>query len=234
MNPLLSLEIIYDDGQLIAINKPHGLLVHTTNAAAGETINALRLLRNQTGQRVFPAHRLDRKTAGVLLFAFDKSINSQMQQQFMNHEVAKTYHAVVRGYTGDSGTIDYPVADRNGMLKDAITLYRTLERIEIPVVYGKFQTSRYSLVEIKPLTGRLHQIRKHFAHILHPIIGDRPHGCNKQNRFFLEKWNHSDMLLHARSLQLRHPSTNSTIEIVAGYQQNFMRIMEILGLNRTP
>lgn len=224
-----SLDIIYSDEQLIAINKPHGLLVHTSNMAAGETNTAVQLLRNQTGQWVFPAHRLDRKTAGVLLFSFDKSINSLMQQQFMNHEVVKTYHAIVRGYTDDSGTIDYPVADKNGRLKEAITHYRSLKRVEIPVPFGKFATSRYSLVEINPLTGRIHQIRKHFAHILHPVIGDRPHGCNKQNRLFLEKWNHSDMLLHAWSLQFSHPCNNENIEILAGYQQSFLRILNVLG-----
>jgi tRNA pseudouridine65 synthase len=223
------LEIIYDNGQLIAINKPHGLLVHTTGMAADETITAVRLLRNQTGQWVFPAHRLDRKTAGVLLFSFDRSINSLMQQQFMNHEVVKTYHALVRGYTDDSGTIDYPVADRNGKLKEAITYYKTLQRVELPLPFGKFDTSRYSLVEIKPVTGRIHQIRKHFAHILHPIIGDRPHGCNKQNRFFLEKWNHYEMLLHARSLQFRHPINEVIVKITANYHQSFARMLSILG-----
>ena len=229
--PGQTLEIIYRDQQLVAINKPHGLLVHTTHMAAGETITAVRLLRNQTGQWVFPAHRLDRKTAGVLLFSFDKSTNSLLQQQFMNHRVEKTYHAIVRGYTDETGTIDYPVAGKNGKPKEAITHYKTLQRVELTLPFGKFNTSRYSMVEIMPVSGRIHQIRKHFAHILHPIIGDRPHGCNKQNRLFLEKWNHYNMLLHARCLRLMHPLNDCMIEITAGYQQSFLRIMEIMGMN---
>ncbi len=227
--PVQTLEIIYRDEQLVAINKPHGLLVHTTNMAAGETITAVRLLRNQTGAWVFPAHRLDRKTAGVLLFSFDKFTNSLLQQQFMNLQVEKTYHAIVRGFTDDTGTIDYPVAAKNGKLKEAVTHYKTLQRVELPIPFGKFNSSRYSMVEIKPVSGRIHQIRKHFAHILHPIIGDRPHGCNKQNRLFLEKWNHYSMLLHARCLRFRHPVNESKLEVTAGYQQSFSRIIEIIG-----
>jgi tRNA pseudouridine65 synthase len=229
--PSQVLEIIYRDNHLIAINKPHGLLVHASQIAADADAFAVQMLRNQIGQKVFPVHRLDRKTAGVLLFALDADTNSRMQKQFMDQQVQKTYHAIVRGYTTDVASIDYPLANDKGKTQQAITHYKTLKRVEVPVPFGKFQTSRYSLVEIKPLTGRMHQIRKHFAHILHPIIGDRPYGCNKQNRLFLEHWKHHEMLLHAVSLEMRHPIEGTTMFIKAGYQATFIHIMNELQLS---
>ncbi len=225
-----ALEIIYKDNYLIAINKPHGLLVHASPIAADADTFAVQLLRDQIGQWVFPVHRLDRKTSGVLLFALDGDTNSLMQKQFMEQQVKKTYHALVRGYTPDEGSIDYPLTNDKGNTQQAITHFKTLKRVELPVPFGKFETSRYSLVEIKPLTGRMHQIRKHFAHIFHPIIGDRPYGCNKQNRFFLQKWNHHEMLLHAVSLEMKHPIEGNAIFIEGGYQEPFIRIMKELQL----
>ncbi len=226
------LEILFRDQNLIAINKPNGLLVHATSMAAGEKTSAVSLLRDQTGDWVYPTHRLDRKTSGVLLFACNKSTNSLMQQQFMNHQVNKTYHAIVRGYTDDEGSIDYPVMDKNGKLKDALTHYRSLQRAELDFPSGKFATSRYSLVEVKPVSGRIHQIRKHFAHILHPIIGDRPYGCNKQNRLFLEKFHLMEMMLHARSLTFDHPYAGGKIFIEAGYPAEFARMIRLLRLDK--
>ena len=195
------------------------------------TVYAVKLLRNQIGQWVYPVHRLDRKTAGVLLFALDQQNNHLMQQKFMKQEVKKVYHAIVRGYSPDEGIIDHPLKNDKGKIQKAITAFRTLKRVEIPVPHGKFQTSRYSLVEIKPETGRMHQIRKHFAHIFHPIIGDRPYGCNKQNKLFLEKWGHREMLLHAASISFDHPVTAQSITIKAGYHFEFENIYSLMGFH---
>jgi tRNA pseudouridine65 synthase len=224
----VDLEILYQDDRLVAINKPHGLLVHKSPIAADASEFAVQLLRDQLGKKVFPVHRLDRKTAGVLLFALDPEMNSCMQTAFMERKVDKTYQAFVRGYTPDSGTIDYPLVDERGRSHAAITHYTTLERYEIPVPFGKFQTSRYSLVEVKPETGRMHQIRKHFAHILHPIIGDRPHGCNKQNKLFLEKWGMNTMLLHAHELRFQYPVTMIEINVEAMLSNEFRRMIEMM------
>lgn len=223
------LEILYYDDRLVAVNKPHGLLVHPTRIAADATEYAVQLLRNQIGQWVYPVHRLDRKTGGVLLFALDRRTNSILQMMFMEQTVSKTYHAIVRGFTPDEGLIDYPLKNEKGKIQEAVTSYKTLKRTEVPVAHGKFSTSRYSLVEIYPLTGRMHQIRKHFAHIFHPIIGDRPHGCNKQNKLFSEKWGHREMLLHAAKLSFKHPITEGKIEITANYQKPFLRMLHLLG-----
>jgi tRNA pseudouridine65 synthase len=225
------LEIIYRDQQLVAINKPHGLLVHRSSIARDASEFALQLVRDQLGQHVFPVHRLDRKTGGVLLFALEEESSRQLQSQFATGAMDKTYHAIVRGYTEDQGEIDYPLRKDNGKLQEAFTAYRTLQRAEIAVPSGKHPSSRYSLVEIKPKTGRMHQIRKHMAHIFHPIIGDRPHGCNKQNRLFKARWQMETMLLHANQLSFNHPLSKQRISIRADIQQEFSRMVLLMGFS---
>ncbi len=222
------LDILFRDEHLIAINKPHDLLVHRSPIAADAEEFALQLLRDQIGQKVNPVHRIDRKTGGVLLFAFDKPVEIMMQKQFAENLVHKRYLLIVRGHTQDEGTIDYPLRKENGTLQEALTNYRTIKRAELDVAFGKHSTSRYSLVEAAPATGRMHQLRKHFAHIFHPIIGDRTHGCNKQNKLFKEKWEMTTMLLHASSLTFDHPVTADEIMIEAPLQPEFTRMMELM------
>jgi tRNA pseudouridine65 synthase len=223
------LDILYQDDHLIAINKPHGLLVHRSSIAADVEEFALQILRDQIGKKVNPAHRIDRKTGGVLLFAFDKPTEIVMQQQFMENQVKKKYLAILRGYTPDSEEIDYPLRKENGTLQEAFTRYITLKRAELDVALGKHTTSRYSLVEAAPETGRMHQLRKHFAHIFHPIIGDRTHGCNKQNKLFKETWELDTMMLHASELIFTHPVTGLQVVINAPLQPEFVRTMGIMG-----
>jgi tRNA pseudouridine65 synthase len=223
------LDIIFRDEHLIAINKPHDLLVHRSNIAADAEVFALQLLRDQIEQKVYPVHRIDRKTGGVLLFAFDKSIEIEMQKQFMGNRVSKKYLSILRGHTPDNGEIDYPLRKENGTLQDAFTAYQTIKRVELNVAFGRHSTSRYSLVEATPKTGRMHQLRKHFAHIFHPIIGDRTHGCNKQNRLFKEQWEMTTMLLHASQLIFTHPVNGETVTIEAPLRPEFSKVMALMG-----
>jgi len=224
------LEIIYEDENLIAINKPHGLLVHQSSIARDATEFALQMLRDQVGKHVSPVHRIDRKTSGILLFAFDKESEIAMQQQFMNSETNKKYLAILRGFAPDSMDIDYPLARENGTIQEAFTSFKTLHKAEIDIAFGKHATSRYSLVEATPRTGRMHQLRRHFSHILHPIIGDRTHGCNKQNKFFLEQWNMTTMLLHASELSFVHPKTFEKIHLKAQLHDEFQRVMDFMKM----
>lgn len=226
------LEIIFRDENLIAINKPHGLLVHRSNIAAEAQEFALQKLRDQIGQAVYPAHRLDRKTGGVLLFSLSPDMDSQIQPLFAAGMIDKTYWAVVRGYVDAEGTIDYPLKKENGTLQEALTHYRCLAQTEIPLPFGKFQTSRYSLVEVRPETGRMHQIRRHFAHIMHPILADRPHGCNKQNRLWKTHFEMDTLLLHANKLSFRHPLTQQQTKIKAALQPAFKSALLHLNLER--
>jgi len=223
------LEIVYQDEHLIAINKPHGLLVHRSKIANDATEFALQLLRDQIGRQVSPVHRLDRKTSGLLLFAFEKDVEIAMHKQFQEGLVEKKYLAILRGHAPDHLDIDYPLAKENGTMQEAFTSFVTLQKAEIAVPFGKHQTSRYSLVEASPKTGRMHQLRRHFAHIFYPIIGDRKHGCNKQNRFFMEQFEMTTMLLHASELAFLHPVTNVQVKLTANIQDEFKRMMDLMG-----
>lgn len=222
------LEILYKDDHIVAINKPHGLLVHQSPIARDASEFALQMLRDQLNQPVYPSHRLDRKTSGILVFALDKQTDSLMQQKFQNKEVTKKYLALLRGYTPSEMTIDYALKRDDLTLQDAITHFKTIETFELNVPFGKHHSSRYSLVEATPETGRMHQLRKHFAHIFHPIIGDRPHGCNKQNKFWLDTYQMNTMLLHASELSFLHPYTQEQITLKAAISEEFKRVLHIL------
>lgn len=225
------LDILYQDEHLIAVNKPHGLLVHRSPIASDASEFALQILREQIGQMVHPAHRLDRKTGGVLLFSLSRDMDGLIQPMFANRQMDKQYLAVLRGHANPTGTIDYPLKKENGVMQDAITHYKTLGLSEIDLPFGKHPTSRYSLIQAAPETGRMHQLRRHFAHILHPIIGDRPHGCNKQNKLWKETFKMDTMMLHASSLSFVHPISNKEIYIEAPLQDEFKRVLSILNLN---
>ncbi|MCD4698222.1 MAG: tRNA pseudouridine(65) synthase TruC [Bacteroidales bacterium] len=227
----MNLEIIYRDENLIAINKPHGLLVHRSQIANDAKEFSLQILRNQIGRKVYPCHRIDRKTSGVLLFALNENSNSEVQKLFAENKIKKRYLAIVRGYTDDKGTINYPLKRDDGVEQNSVTIFKTLGHTELNLPFLKHQTSRYSLVEIWPQTGRMHQIRKHFAHIFHPIIGDRPYGCNKQNKLFKEKWNMTSLMLHAESIEFKHPLDVGYLKISAPLSNEFTRMKEILELS---
>jgi tRNA pseudouridine65 synthase len=223
------LEIIYKDEYLIAINKPHGLLVHRSFIASDVSEFAIQKLRDQIGEVVYLTHRLDRKTGGVLLFALNENCNTLMQKMFANQEVEKEYLAIVRGFSPVKGIIDYPLVNDKGKIQNAVTEYVTLKQSEVDYEIGNHPTSRYSLVKVTPKTGRMHQIRKHFAHIFHPIIADRPHGCNKQNRYFKQKFGLDTMLLHAQQISFFHPISHKKIIIKANLQFPFMEFAQKLG-----
>jgi tRNA pseudouridine65 synthase len=222
------LDIIYQDEHLVAINKPHGLLVHRSSIASDAKEFALQLLRDQLNRYVSPVHRLDRKTGGLLLFTFEKDVEIAMHKQFQEGLVKKKYKAILRGYSPQSMDIDYPLIKENGMIQDAFTSFITLKQAELDIPFGQHPTSRYSLVEAAPATGRMHQLRKHFAHIFHPIIGDRKHGCNKQNKFFKEQWEMTTMLLHASELSFTHPVTKAPVHLTAAFHDEFQRVMDLM------
>ncbi len=229
----MHLDILYEDEYLIAVNKPHGLLVHRSPIASDASEFALQILREQIGKMVHPAHRLDRKTSGVLLFSLNREMDGIIQPMFANRQMEKKYLAILRGHAPAEGTIDYALKKENGMMQDAITHYKTLEHAEIDLPFGKHPTSRYSLVEAQPETGRMHQLRRHFAHILHPIIGDRPHGCNKQNKLWKETFQMDTMMLHASALAFTHPLLNKRVLIEAPIQPEFARVLDILAIPNT-
>ncbi|OCH14903.1 tRNA pseudouridine(65) synthase TruC [Aliivibrio sp. 1S128] len=236
----IELEIVYRDENLIAINKPAGMLVHRSWLDKYETVFAMQTLRNQIGQHVFPLHRLDKPTSGILFFALSSEVAAQFSPLFSGREIKKTYHAIVRGWIEESDTLDYPlkeqldkIADKKASkeveAKEAITEYTPLAKVELPYSTGKFPTSRYCLMELKPQTGRKHQLRRHMAHLRHPIVGDTTHGDGKHNRLFKENLDSHRLLLHASGLSFTHPITNENIEIKAGVDETWRRLMAEFG-----
>jgi len=234
------LTILYRDPHLIAIDKPSGLLVHRSEIDRRETRFAVQLLRDQIGQQVFPVHRLDRGTSGVLLFALDSDTARLLNQDFAAKQPAKTYLAVVRGHPADSGDIDHAITRQpdereyvhgNAQLnaQPAFTRYRTLARCTLPYAVDRYPQSRYALVELHPETGRRHQLRRHLKHIAHPIIGDATHGKGVHNRFFQTQFNVGRMLLHAVELSIRHPHSGEALTITAPLSGDFARLVHELG-----
>ena len=221
------MRILYQDDKLVAVDKPPGLLVHRTGLDAGETQFALQLLRDQLGRPVWPVHRLDKGTSGVLLFALDADTARALGQAFEAPDlVHKTYRAIVRGWPPESGLIDHPLRRleddaRAGRVEvqEALTRYQTLERYELPLSYGGFPTTRCALVELQPLTGRRHQLRRHMKHIAHPIIGDATHGKGPLNRAVAELLGLQRLWLHALRLALPHPLSGTPLLIEAPCDQ---------------
>lgn len=230
----MTLEILYQDDDLIAINKPAGMLVHRSWLDKNETRFAMQTLRDQIGQHVFPIHRLDRPTSGVLLFALNSETARLMSEQFEQQLIQKTYLAVVRGYLQGKARIDYPlkvildkIADKFSQEKEAqtaITDYNGLATIEMPYAIGKHQTARFSLVELSPKTGRKHQLRRHMKHLFHPIIGDSKYGDLHQNRALAEKSGVNRLMLHARTLNFTHPKSLQKIEIIAPLDKQWQQL----------
>ncbi|WP_320821252.1 pseudouridine synthase [Thalassolituus sp.] len=220
----MELEFLYLDDDLVVINKPSGLLVHRSEIDRHETRFALQLVRNQLGRRVYPVHRLDKPTSGVLAFARSPEIASLVADQWRERDVEKHYLAITRGYMPEFIHLDYAMAppvdkyakhERVRPEQEAITDFRCLATVEIPVEIDKYPQSRYSLVDCQPHTGRKHQLRRHLKHLAHPIIGDARYGKGRHSRYFRDQLNAPRLLLHAWQLNMVHPTSGEELVFTA-------------------
>ncbi len=229
----MHLPIIYQDADYVAIDKPAGLLVHRTKLDTHATEFALQMLRDQIGQEVFPCHRLDRPTSGILLFALNHDAHRFAQAQFAEKKADKAYLAAVRGWTEDSGRIDYDLRseDHPEKSQSAQTEYSCLTRSQLDLPVGRYPTARFSLLKLKPLTGRTHQLRRHLAHIPHPILGDTRHGDSAQNKFLRQYCGVQRLMLRATQLEIDHPHTSSRLCLNADEDPEFARLLERLKLS---
>jgi tRNA pseudouridine65 synthase len=234
------LEILYQDEHLVAVNKPSGLFVHRSFMDKNEIYFALQLARDQIGQYVYPLHRLDRPTSGVLLFALSADVARLMGEAFTNKTIQKTYFAITRGHLVGEGLVDYALkekldkigdkfVDPNKPAQSAQTFYKVVDTGIVNERVGKFDTVRYSLVELKPLTGRRHQIRRHLAHLRYPIIGDINYGDNKQNPFFYKYFGFKRLMLHAKQLSFIHPVSGKDITINAKFDSKWKYVFDKLS-----
>jgi tRNA pseudouridine65 synthase len=203
-------------------------VVHRS-ASAGDRDNCLVRVRNQLGRRVYPVHRLDRGTSGVLLFALDPQTTREAAAALQAPTAAKTYLAIVRGWPDESGEIDRPLAQAEGASQAAFTRYARLACAELPHAVGRYDTARYALVRVEPLSGRQHQIRRHLAGIGHPVVGDVNHGDGRHNRFFREAFGVRRLLLHALELSLSHPRSGERLRLQAPVPEELATLLTRLG-----
>ena len=236
---LSPLEIVYRDDRLVVINKPPGLLVHRSPIDRHETRFAVQLLRQQVGQRVWPAHRLDKPTSGLLIFALSADVARNLSTQFAGHTVGKRYLALLRGFCPTALDIDHPVKipsdayapQRTGKATTQLpaqTILRRLARVELPVRVDRYSSSRYALAELFPITGRRHQLRRHMKHISHPILGDANYGKSRHNHFFQQQLNCQRLMLACTGLQFRHPVTGEDVSLQASPGADFLRLARLL------
>jgi tRNA pseudouridine65 synthase len=234
------LTILYQDQYLVAIDKPAGLFVHRSFMDKEETYFALQLVRDLVGQYVYPLHRLDRPTSGVLLFALSEEVARLMGKLFMERKITKTYYALTRGHLLETGTIKHPLtvkldkiadkyATKDKKRQDAVTHYQSIITATVPIQLGRYNSVRYSLLKLTPETGRKHQIRRHLAHLRHPILGDINYGDNKQNPFFEQYFNFKRLMLFAQSLSFQHPINHQQLQINCDFDEQWQAVFEKLG-----
>jgi len=210
-------EVLLLDAEVVAVDKPAGLIVH--RGWADDEVAMLQLVRDTVGAHVYPAHRLDRGASGVLLFARSPAVARALQEQWSAGAVAKRYVAIVRGAPPDAAVIDHPIPrSEDGPRVPAVTAIRTLHR-----------GGRYAVVAAAPRTGRLHQIRRHLKHISCPLIGDVRYGKGEHNRLFRERHDLHRLALHARSLRLLHPVSGAPLVIAAPIPADLAEAMTALG-----
>lgn len=214
-----AIEILYRDDTLVAVNKPSGLAVH--RGWARDSTYALTQVRDRLGQWVYPVHRLDRPTSGVLAFALDREAARGLQSQFESSRVEKRYLALVRGIPPEAGVIDHPVK----------TTLRGKDRVPAVTEYRRLGTfGRYALIEACPRTGRLHQIRRHFKHLSHPLIGDVRYGKGEHNRYFRERFGLHRLALHSLETHLEHPANGRRLRLIAEVPRDLTGPLKAMGL----
>jgi len=226
------IEILHQDDALVAVNKPAGLAVHRSKMVNDAEHYLVDVLREQLGGNVYLAHRLDRATSGVLLVARSSEVAAALGEQFMGRDVRKQYLTVVRGWPEPAeGVIDYPLpgSRETGPRREARTRYRRLATVEVPIELGRYPQQRYALVLAEPETGRFRQIRKHLAHLHHPVIGDCQHGRGDHNRLYKQHFGCHRMLLHAWRLRFAHPVTGTPMQLEAPLDEAYADLLRRFG-----
>ena len=232
-----ALPILYRDDWLVVVDKPAGLLVHRSPVDARETRFAVQMLRDQLGRHVYPVHRLDKGTSGALAFALDPATARDLSEAFAGTAVGKWYLALVRGWPDEHGEIDHalrPVEDdvlpaTGRPPQSARTDYERLETFEIPHRVDRYPSSRYALLRLRPRTGRRHQLRRHLAHLSHPIIGDSTYGKGAHNRLFARLYDVRRLMLACVRLELPHPVTQQRLRVDAPLAEEFAAVLRALG-----
>lgn len=225
----MSLEIIFEDDYIICVNKPNNVLVHHAflSRNVGDEDSLLQIIDKELGIKVYPIHRLDRKTSGLILLAKEKEHVSRFQELFTTKQIQKTYFGVVRGFSPESKTIDSPVKGRDANVhKEALTYLKTLANITLNIPVKPYDSSRYSLVEFLPQTGRMHQLRVHSNKISHPLIGDAKYGDKNHDIMFDNNFGWKNLFLHAGKLEFIHPFSSEKMMLKGTFPKDWLELFE--------
>jgi tRNA pseudouridine65 synthase len=226
------LTTLFRDEHLLAVDKPPGLAVHRSDLTGADDDFLVERVRRETQRHWHLAHRLDRATSGVVLLAADARVAGALGEQFMSRAVHKTYLAVCRGWPEPTGTIEYPLdAPGRPDAKPATTNYRVLATHTWDIAMGRYPQQRYALVAVEPVTGRYRQIRRHFKHVSHHLIGDTSEGRGDHNRLFRQHLRVHRLLLHAWRIALAHPVTGEPLAISAPLDVEWQRVLDAFGWN---
>lgn len=190
------LPILWQDEGIVVVSKPGGMTVHRERGSRGGERHVLQTLSRQIGQYVYPVHRLDRQTSGVIAFGLNADATRELQDALP--EATKQYLVLVRGETPPEFTCDRPLTSEKGVKQEARTEFRTLASF-----------ARSSLLRATIRTGRRHQIRRHLSHLAHQVIGDANYGKGRINRYLREEFGLPRMFLHAQRLALVHPTSGA-------------------------
>lgn len=235
------LRILLNDDSIVVVVKPTGMSVHRNSDDRVSERYLLQELRDQTGDWLFPIHRLDRATSGLIVFAKSPEIAALVSSQFANRTVLKQYVALVRGHTAPTDSVSHCLISMRGRDKpeghparepqEALTEFETVKSWTLPFSSGPYETSRCSLVNVFPKTGRWHQIRRHFNYCSHPVIGDSSHGDTRVNRMFNQKLGIQRLMLMASFLKLSHPTTNEPVHLECELDADFQRALQRIDSN---
>ncbi len=223
------IDILFEDDYIICVSKPNNVVVHHAHHSrnVSDEDSLLQLLFKKFEKKFYPIHRLDRKTSGIILLAKENKYVSKFQELFTNNEIQKTYHGIVRGHSPEAVVINSPVKGRDAnVYKEAETHFKTIAKIVLDIPVKPYDTSRYSLVEMKPKTGRLHQLRIHTNKISHPLIGDPKYGDKNHNVMFIDNFNCENLFLHAHTLEFVHPFNGENLLIRANFPKDWLIIFD--------
>ena len=225
----MSLEIIYQDNYCLLVTKPNNVLVHHAHHSRNkiEEESLIQLIENQFGKRYYPIHRLDRKTSGIILLASKREYVASFQALFTNNEIQKIYYGVVRGFSQDNKIINSPVKGRDALVyREAETHLNCLDKIELNIPVKPYDSSRYSLVELRPKTGRMHQLRIHMNKVSTPLINDAKYGDKNHDLMYAEQFGWRNLFLHAGSLEFIHPFTNKKLILKSSFSEDWIQLFQ--------
>lgn len=229
----MAFRILYQSPEFVAVDKPYGIHVHPPEDERfriPKCENGLAILRDQLGQYVYPVHRLDRSTSGVLLYALSSEAAGRLGKLFQAREMRKTYFAIVRGQSARDGLIESPLAEEGKAPVEARTTYSRVATVELPWKNERFETSRYSLLRVSPETGRYHQIRRHLRRENHPLIGDVMHGDGVHNRHWRADIGRPYLFLKCYSLRFKNPFNGETETITSLWNSEWLRAFDRFGV----